>query len=181
MGRTAFIPRPATLMGEHVSQRAILDAAIGRASLAAVQGMLDAKIEGKPRWIRPLGRMVRNSLLSHYMLCSARAECSTCCRLLAQTSGWQEQDALHALDSLQDVQEKGAMPRTTEDPAVQTSDLAACEEDHCVICLTHQKTIAFVPCGHLCVCDQCAQSGKLLRDRCPVCRQQANTLLRIFK
>lgn len=42
----------------------------------------------------------------------------------------------------------------------------AVEEDAnaCVICLSKQRTLAAIPCGHLCLCDECE---KVLR--CPIC------------
>lgn len=64
---------------------------------------------------------------------------------------------------------------------------SACHESddddlYCVVCLTHAKTHAFVPCGHRCVCAGCSKevlrgSGKA---ECPVCRTRANGALQIF-
>lgn len=55
------------------------------------------------------------------------------------------------------------------------------EESNCVICLSSPASMAFVPCGHRCVCSTCAEelTGDL-RRRCPQCRQPCNSIIRIF-
>jgi baculoviral IAP repeat-containing protein 7/8 len=45
----------------------------------------------------------------------------------------------------------------------------------CVICLTEEKQLACMPCGHLCACVPC---GYALRS-CPVCRQKIQCFMRI--
>ena len=51
----------------------------------------------------------------------------------------------------------------------------------CIICLQSQRDYAFVPCGHLCICKDCAISVANLDDRCPICRSNATHVMRIFK
>ena len=45
----------------------------------------------------------------------------------------------------------------------------------CLICLTEEKQLACMPCGHLCACVPC---GYALRS-CPVCRQKIQSFMRI--
>jgi baculoviral IAP repeat-containing protein 7/8 len=45
----------------------------------------------------------------------------------------------------------------------------------CLICLTEEKQLACMPCGHLCACVPC---GYALRS-CPVCRQKIESFMRI--
>jgi hypothetical protein len=45
----------------------------------------------------------------------------------------------------------------------------------CLICLTEEKQLACMPCGHLCACVPC---GYALRT-CPVCRQKIQSFMRI--
>jgi len=54
-------------------------------------------------------------------------------------------------------------------------------EDRCVVCLDLEKSHTFVPCGHLCVCEQCSRLV-LASDRkqCPLCRQPAVGSMKIF-
>ena len=40
------------------------------------------------------------------------------------------------------------------------------DETECIICMDNMKNTMFVPCGHICVCDNC---HKGLRN-CPICR-----------
>jgi len=55
------------------------------------------------------------------------------------------------------------------------------EESTCIICLSSLASMAFVPCGHRCLCPTCAEelTGDL-RRRCPQCRQPSNSIIRIF-
>ncbi|KAK3030940.1 hypothetical protein RJ639_036678 [Escallonia herrerae] len=51
----------------------------------------------------------------------------------------------------------------------------------CVICLMRVRRSAFIPCGHLVCCQRCALSVE--RDsapKCPVCRQEIQTSVRIY-
>lgn len=50
-------------------------------------------------------------------------------------------------------------------------------EDNCVICLTNERTHAFIPCGHLCVCDECEPAD----NRCPLCRSKSSGAYKIWK
>ena len=54
----------------------------------------------------------------------------------------------------------------------------------CVVCLEAPRTHAYVPCGHLCVCLGCVrQQAKHRRSSvasCPVCKQPATGVMRIF-
>jgi len=54
------------------------------------------------------------------------------------------------------------------------------EDQQCVVCLTAEKTHAFVPCGHRCVCRSCG--SELLKGArpCPICRARAQSILQIF-
>jgi len=49
----------------------------------------------------------------------------------------------------------------------------------CVVCLSGENTHAFVPCGHKCVCRECA-AGAGGFAACPVCRGPAERVVRIF-
>eukprot|EP00929_Paragymnodinium_shiwhaense_P002650 TRINITY_DN102957_c0_g1_i1.p1 TRINITY_DN102957_c0_g1~~TRINITY_DN102957_c0_g1_i1.p1 ORF type:complete len:505 (-),score=26.94 TRINITY_DN102957_c0_g1_i1:288-1664(-) len=49
-------------------------------------------------------------------------------------------------------------------------------EQSCVICLNRSPDVAFDPCGHLCVCSNCADG----LTSCPMCRDQVSKKLRIY-
>ena len=51
----------------------------------------------------------------------------------------------------------------------------------CCICLERIATdrlLAFVPCGHRCVCAGC--SGRLVRKPCPICRKKVREVMRVY-
>jgi len=47
----------------------------------------------------------------------------------------------------------------------------------CVVCLDNPKQVVLVPCGHVCVCTDCASQ---LRRECPVCRTHFTAQHRVF-
>jgi len=52
----------------------------------------------------------------------------------------------------------------------------------CAICLSAPPVMALLPCGHLCLCGECAAQvmARSLR-RCPLCRAVAQSANRIFQ
>ncbi|CAF3343521.1 unnamed protein product [Rotaria sp. Silwood2] len=46
----------------------------------------------------------------------------------------------------------------------------------CVLCLTEEKQLACVPCGHMATCVACGHSLQL----CPICRRQISAFIRIY-
>ncbi|XP_075251761.1 mitochondrial ubiquitin ligase activator of nfkb 1-A-like [Convolutriloba macropyga] len=54
------------------------------------------------------------------------------------------------------------------------NDEARGDENTCVICLANERRTFFVPCGHVCACNTCAEmlmGGPHQNRRCPICRQ----------
>jgi len=43
-------------------------------------------------------------------------------------------------------------------------------EEECVICLTHKKNTTILPCMHVCLCVECAESLSKTNPVCPLCR-----------
>lgn len=60
-------------------------------------------------------------------------------------------------------------PKTTHENS-QKSNLG-----ECFICLTEQKQLACMPCGHLCACVPCGYALKT----CPICREKIESFMRI--
>lgn len=54
------------------------------------------------------------------------------------------------------------------------------ENDACSICLDNKRTHAYVPCGHQCVCEGCANSGDKQLEKCPICRADKTSIIRIW-
>ena len=69
---------------------------------------------------------------------------------------------------------------------LKDKDKAKCnkaEEDNkdvCDVCLENKKTHAFNPCGHMCVCETCANKLIQSGSNCPICRADITSLLKIF-
>lgn len=59
-------------------------------------------------------------------------------------------------------------------------DIASQFSDSCVMCLDTTPTTAFVPCGHLCACDNCANTWFKKKKTCPLCRRKTKLLCRIY-
>lgn len=55
------------------------------------------------------------------------------------------------------------------------SQSEASEERKCSICYEREKTTAFQPCGHWCVCEECARRVLESTHKCPICNQQATS------
>jgi hypothetical protein len=54
------------------------------------------------------------------------------------------------------------------------------QENECLICAANPKECAFVPCGHLCVCQKCASELIAISHKCPVCRADTTSTIKIF-
>ena len=54
-------------------------------------------------------------------------------------------------------------------------------ERTCVICLGNEPTHAIIPCGHRCLCSDCATSvSRKGGGKCPICRANIHTIFKIF-
>ena len=61
--------------------------------------------------------------------------------------------------------------------AQRNIERTAKDDDRCVICLEIEANYVCVPCGHICVCDNCQHSVK---GFCPICRQEVAQLMQVF-
>ena len=69
-----------------------------------------------------------------------------------------------------------APPSSNDEAALEGDD----DDPLCVVCLDAQRTHACVPCGHRCLCMSCASRG-LGADRCPLCREPVQSVIRMFE
>lgn len=83
-------------------------------------------------------------------------------------------------------------PSTTSTSSSSTSaatsekgadDEAEEDEKTCKVCMDAEINICFVPCGHLAVCQDCANllTGKGNKRECPICKTKITKAVRIFK
>jgi hypothetical protein len=54
------------------------------------------------------------------------------------------------------------------------------EATPCLVCYDAQKTICFVPCGHVVTCDQCAEIIRAREDPCVICRTPVTAIVKPF-
>ena len=68
-------------------------------------------------------------------------------------------------------------------PQIEPKNQNLCKDDAlglCIICGDETKSMAFIPCGHLCACSECASKVMRRSPRCPGCRCSALETLKIF-
>ena len=49
----------------------------------------------------------------------------------------------------------------------------------CVICMSEPRTTLVIPCRHMCLCEDCAETLKVQSVKCPICRGPVRSLLKI--
>ena len=54
---------------------------------------------------------------------------------------------------------------------------ASNKDNECNICYIYEKKYACVPCGHRCMCGNCANK---INDRCPICKEQIKDIIKIY-
>jgi len=52
------------------------------------------------------------------------------------------------------------------------------DNNNCSICLEEEKCMAFINCGHMCICENC--SDKIIISKCPICRTSGRAI-KIFR
>jgi hypothetical protein len=62
--------------------------------------------------------------------------------------------------------------------SMKLNDEYQCKE--CVVCQESRKEYAFLPCGHMCVCEGCAASIQERDRNCPLCRGVSMSIMKIF-
>lgn len=53
------------------------------------------------------------------------------------------------------------------------------ESKECIICLSSIRDTIVLPCRHLCLCAECAESLRSRVDKCPICRECCQGLLQV--
>ena len=46
----------------------------------------------------------------------------------------------------------------------------------CVVCFTHPRMFAYIPCHHFSVCEECVK----ILSQCPLCRKKSTSTIRLF-
>tara|TARA_B100001094_G_scaffold323486_1_gene374472 strand:- start:1632 stop:2378 length:747 start_codon:yes stop_codon:yes gene_type:complete len=53
-------------------------------------------------------------------------------------------------------------------------------QDKCPICLNLPKTHIIIPCGHICLCENCSSKIMDINKSCPICNTMANGTYKVF-
>jgi len=65
--------------------------------------------------------------------------------------------------------------RRTRRTRVRSTDIS--DRDSCVVCVSNPKEVICLPCGHVCLCEDCALK---IKQSCPVCRAKIETKAAAF-
>jgi hypothetical protein len=57
------------------------------------------------------------------------------------------------------------------------SNLKIYDIAECVVCLSTPSSIIFIPCAHMCVCNDCYQGIKKTKNCCPLCRRNITKII----
>jgi len=55
------------------------------------------------------------------------------------------------------------------------------EVKECVICTDNETTHIVIPCGHKCLCEECSKSFPMQMMKCPMCRVDIESVIRVFE
>ncbi|KAL0106086.1 hypothetical protein PUN28_016072 [Cardiocondyla obscurior] len=77
---------------------------------------------------------------------------------------WKSKEEQRLADQLRRTLETSRQERRQR---VRDRDLR--DDQICVVCKTNAREIILLPCGHVCICEDCSSS---ISDNCPICRTQ---------
>jgi len=66
------------------------------------------------------------------------------------------------------------------DSAAKCDEPKACDNSECAVCLSAEACHAFLPCGHMAACGECAEAVHKQQGYCPMCRVRTTGHLRIY-
>jgi len=64
--------------------------------------------------------------------------------------------------------------------APQSKTAVVKQDAECCVCMEAEKTHSFIPCGHRCVCQTCADNIMATTKECPACRTVCVVVCKIF-
>jgi len=140
------------------------------------------------QWITPAG--------SHTFPSEKRAGgqlapvCPSCCNSFASGDDSNSHNSGHTDFCLERLKAKGSqhrearpelLPETAMGDGSSSSDPSSSDKyGACVVCLDGRADCAAIPCGHMCLCEECAYELKGFGGSCPICRSSILFAQRIF-
>lgn len=70
------------------------------------------------------------------------------------------------IDGVDELNEIMDQTKISIDNIYQTTD-----DTDCIICMENEYDVVMVPCGHYCMCNECANKILNSTSKCPICRQ----------
>lgn len=111
---------------------------------------------------------------------TSRSRGSTSERIRKTRRANEDRSRRNAEDRSRRASEDGSrISRTSSKSASQSSGRSK-KLGRCTICGDPDKNHVFVPCGHLCVCKQCAHQVISRQMSCPVCRGKVTEAIQVF-
>ena len=90
----------------------------------------------------------------------------------------ESEDITNMLDNIQNYLNGRNQENIVKKRSNSICELAMNEAEQCNICYTNKKTYACIPCGHLCVCGNCANK---IKNKCPICNTKSATIVKIYQ
>jgi Zinc finger, C3HC4 type (RING finger) len=86
----------------------------------------------------------------------------------------------YELQEIYGLEQAGKRPAGGSTGAAGGSSAAEeAEERLCVICLVNPRDTTVLPCRHMCLCSDCASELRKQSSKCPICRNNIESLLHI--
>ncbi|XP_055356924.1 uncharacterized protein LOC129602013 [Paramacrobiotus metropolitanus] len=90
------------------------------------------------------------------------------------------EDLIEKLMEMQVIKEQQRVAATNNQPVTEESKLTLLRKENqdlrdyftCKICMEEDSAVVFIPCGHLCCCQGCANN----QESCPVCRRKRSQI-----
>lgn len=90
-------------------------------------------------------------------------------------------DTSETFDNESDTSDKmSGIPETSDIPDNESDTTNQMSNFLCCICMDRTKKFACQPCGHLSLCNVCAQKVKSERAKCPICNQNVTKIQHIY-
>jgi hypothetical protein len=87
----------------------------------------------------------------------------------------------NALTEFLQMEERASGVLSAEQIEHQAQEIQLSGENVCCVCMDKRKDAVCVPCGHKAMCLECAEMLKARERRCPVCRQEIGSIVRVFE
>eukprot|EP01103_Thecamoeba_quadrilineata_P011032 TRINITY_DN2548_c0_g1_i1.p1 TRINITY_DN2548_c0_g1~~TRINITY_DN2548_c0_g1_i1.p1 ORF type:complete len:348 (-),score=55.15 TRINITY_DN2548_c0_g1_i1:116-1159(-) len=93
---------------------------------------------------------------------------------------------LHCDDGTYEIKPLQVRFKTRDDVLVEQELYGTVHTDHesevgkeCVICISETRNTVVLPCRHLCLCSSCADVFRFQTNKCPICRSNVKSLVKI--